>query len=655
MVRRSLVALSLFVACSQVSARPDASVFTQLDLPDPSPWRLADGNPGPEYWQQRVDYDIRAELDAENEAIHGRATVTYTNNSPQQLDFLWLHLEQNLFKAGSLAELSSVPGARFSNRNDFKGGMEVRAIRTDAGRDIPFSVYDTMARLDLAQAIPAKGRTDAQGAKFTFTIEWTFRIPEYGVDRMGIEPFEQGRVFQIAQWFPAVAVYDDVNGWNTLPYLGQGEFYTNFGSFNVALTVPHAHIVAATGELTNPEEVLTPTQRERLAKARTSAETVMIRSAEEVADPASRPAGTAPLTWRFHADRVRTFAFTSSPAFIWDAAGVNGQPKTLAQSVYPKEASQVWSKSTDMLRFAIEGYNSRWFEYPYPSATNVFGNVGGMEYPMIIFCGDRNSDEGLYGVTTHEIGHNWFPMVVNSDERRHAWMDEGFNTFINIYSEADRFHKGEVKRNGRDFAHLVRDGLPPMDTPPDQLGPGLLSSLQYAKTAVALYLLREEVMGPERFDRAFKEYIRRWSFKSPRPADFYRTMENVGGMDLSWFWRGWMTEARTLDQGVSAVEQRSVEGKLVSATITFDNVGTMVMPLRYRVTFEDGSTQDERLPVQIWYWTNHWKTDIQTPGKKVVKVVLDPDGVMPDIDPRNNTWEPPAPSAAPPEPQADTK
>lgn len=652
MPRLHVVALSLLVACSHAAARPDTSVFTQLDLPDPTPWRLADGNPGPEYWQQQVDYSIRAELDAENESIHGRATITYTNNSPQKLDFLWLHLEQNLFKAGSLAELSSVPGARFSNRSDFKGGMEIKSIRTEAGRDIPFSVYDTMARLDIAQPIAAKPRGEGQGAKFTFNVEWTFRIPEYGVDRMGIEPFEQGRVFQIAQWFPAVAVYDDVNGWNTLPYLGQGEFYTNFGTYDVAIQVPRSHIVAATGVLKNPEEVLTPTQRERLEKARTSVERVVIRSAEEIADPASRPAGDGPLTWRFHAEKVRTFAFTSSPAFVWDAAAVNGQSKTLVQSVYPKEASQVWSKSTDMLRFAIEGYNKRWFEYPYPSATNVFGNVGGMEYPMIIFCGDRNSEPGLFGVTTHEIGHNWFPMIVNTDERRHAWMDEGFNTFINIFSEADRFHDGKVERNGRDAAHLVSPGLPPMDTPPDQLGPGLLSSLEYAKTAVALYLLREEVMGPERFDRAFKEYIRRWSFKSPRPADFYRTMENVAGMDLSWFWRGWVTEARTLDQGVSAVEQRAVEGKYDSATITFDNIGTMVMPVRFRATFDDGSTYDARLPVQIWYWTNHWKTDIQTNGKKVVKVVVDPENALPDTDPRNNAWTAEAPPPATP---AETK
>jgi hypothetical protein len=649
--------LSRFLAVAIISGalagpsadgRPDDLPFSALNLPSPTPWRLADGNPGPEYWQQRVDYSIDATLDEATETIRGRASVTYVNNSPQALDFVWLHLEQNLFRAGSLAERSSLPGARFSNQTDFKGGIEVSSI-TSGGVPVKYVVYDTMARLDLAAPIAAKPRGGGEPGRFTFDIEWTFRIPSYGVDRMGIEPFEQGKVFQIAQWFPAVAVYDDVHGWNTLPYLGQGEFYTNFGTYDVRLTVPRSHITVATGVLRNPHEVLTRTQIERLERARGTAETVMIRSAEEVGDPASRPAGEGPLTWHFTAEDVRTVAFASSASFIWDAAGVNGRPATLAQSVYPKEASGVWSRSTDMLRFAIEGYNTKWFEYPYPTATNVFGNVGGMEYPMIIFCGDRGSDEGLYGVTTHEIGHNWFPMIVNTDERRHAWMDEGFNSFINIYSEAERFHNGVVKRNGRDFAHLVRPGLPPMDTPPDQLGPGLLGALQYAKTAVALYLLREEVMGPERFDRAFREYIRRWAFKSPRPADFYRTMENVGGMDLAWFWRGWITEARSLDQAVTAVEQRS---DAASASITFQNVGDMVMPLRYRVTFDDATTADGRLPVEVWYWTNEWKTDVPTAGKKVVKIVVDPDLVMPDIDPRNNTWEPamaPPPQEAPPD------
>jgi hypothetical protein len=631
----------------KVTAADRAAAFAPLDLPTPNTWRLADGSPGPDYWQQQADYVISAELDPEAHELHGKATVTYTNNSPQDLDFIWLHLEQNLFKDDSLGTLSSVPGARFSNRPEFQGGVKIASLSA-GGKELAYTVYDTLARVDLPAPIPHRERGGSAGGKFTFDVEWSFTIPDYGVDRMGIEKAEQGDIFEIAQWFPAVAVYDDVHGWNTLPYLGQGEFYTNFGDYDVKITVPRSHLVAATGELQNPSEVLTPTQVERLGKARKTAETVMIRSADEVADAATRPSGDGPLTWHFKAHNVRTFAFASSASFIWDAAAVDGNADasgTLAQSMYAKEAQKVWSQSTDMLRFSIEDYTKRWFKYPYPIATNICGCVGGMEYPMIIFCGGSGSERGLYGVTTHEIGHNWFPMTVNTDERRHAWMDEGFNTFINIYSEADRFNDGKVRRRGRASTWLLRPGLPPMDTPPDEYGPGLLGELAYAKPGEALFLLREVVLGPERFDRAFREYIRRWAFKSPRPADFYRTMENVSGVNLDWFWRGWITEDRSLDQGVEAVEQRT---DMESATVTLENVGDMVMPVSFRVTLEDGSTVDRSLPVEVWCWTSHWKTDVPTNGKKVVSVRLDPEGMMPDVNRKNNEWKAPEkPEAAP--------
>lgn len=631
--------------------RPEA-VFRPLDLPTPSLVRTADGRPGPGYWQQRADYVIRATLDAEGHLLTGHETITYTNNSPLDLSYLWLHLEQNLFKNDSLATLSSLPGARFSNRQDFVGGIEIESI-TSGGVPVSFVVYDTMARLDLAS--PVKGRDPGAGAaggggQVVLEVAWKFRVPDYGVDRLGIEGFEDGEVFEIAQWFPALAVFDDVHGWNTLPYLGQGEFYTDFGDYDVTLTVPRSHLVAATGVLQNEEEVLTAAERERLEAARHSKETVVIRGAGEVGDPSTRPAGEGPLSWRFKASDVRTFAWASSAAFIWDAAAVDGAPGTLVQSVYPKEAKDLWGKSTEMLRFAIEGYNARWFRYPYPVATNVFGIVGGMEYPMIIFCGDNGSERGLYGVTTHEIGHNWFPMIVNTDERRHAWMDEGFNTFINIYSEAERFDDGHVKRSGRAARHLVRAGLPAMDTPPDRLGPGLLGALEYEKTAVALYLLREVVLGPERFDRAFKEYIASWAFKSPRPSDFFRTMENVAGMDLAWFWRGWIVENRTLDQGVEDVVQPS---DCQTASIIFTSDGEMVMPLMYRVEFEDGTSEERRLPVEIWSWTRTWTTEIPTGGKRVVGVRVDPSGYYPDVDRKNDRWEAPAAPAAPAVPAAD--
>lgn len=629
--------------------RGEHSIFSQLDLPTPNRVRSASGRPGPDYWQQQVDYAIDATLDDAAESISARARITYTNNSPEPLPFLWIHLEQNLFRDDSLATLSSLPGARFSKKNGFRGGMEIQSVKLSTGETLPLHVYDTVARIDLPRpvavvprSIPAMKLGDPPvagnglGNQVTFEIAWTFNIPQYGIDRMGIQHNEQGDVFQIAQWFPAVCVFDDVHGWNTLPYLGQGEFYTNFGTFDVNLTVPRSHIVAATGALTNAREVLTPAQLDRLSQARKTADTVVIRSRDEVADPASRPAGAGPLTWSFHAEDVRTFAWTSSASFIWDAASVDGQAGTLVQSVYPREALPLWSRSTEMLRSSIEGYNKRWFEYPYPVATNVNGCVGGMEYPMIIFCGDRGDEHGLYGVTTHEIGHNWFPMTVNSDERRHAWMDEGFNSFINIYSNMEYFKQDAPDESPRDFAGALRQRTPPMDTPADHLGPGLLGTLEYAKTAVALYLLREEVLGPERFDAAFKEYIRRWAFKAPQPADFYRTMENVSGADLAWFWRGWITETTVLDQTVEAVEQRSDRE---TATITFGNQGEMVMPLTFKATFDDGTTLTRKLPVEIWAWTSHWKAEIPTSGKRVVEVQVDPMEMMPDADPLNNSWK----------------
>lgn len=629
--------------------RGEQSIFSALDLPTPNRVRSASGMPGPDYWQQQADYVIDATFDDAAETITAKASITYTNNSPEALPFIWIHLEQNLFKDDSLATLSSLPDARFSKKAGFQGGFTIQSVKLSTGETLPIHVYDTVARIDLPKPVPVAPRSipamkigdppvagNGLGNQVTFEIAWTFNIPQYGVDRMGIQHNEQGDVFQIAQWFPAVCVFDDVHGWNTLPYLGQGEFYTNFGTFDVNLTVPRSHIVAATGTLKNAADVLTSAQVERLSQARKTADTVMIRSKDEVADPASRPEGAGPLTWKFHAENVRTFAWTSSASFIWDAAAVDGQAGTLVQSVYPKEALPLWSRSTDMLRSSIEGYNKRWFEYPYPIATNVNGCVGGMEYPMIIFCGDRGEEHGLYGVTTHEIGHNWFPMTVNSDERRHAWMDEGFNTFMNIYSEMEYFKQDAPGEKPRGFSAALQHRSPPMDTPADHLGPGVLGMLEYYKTAVALYLLREEVLGPERFDPAFREYIKRWAFKSPQPADFYRTIENVAGVDLAWFWRGWITETTQLDQTVEAVEQRPDN---ITATITFGNFGEMVMPLTFKATFDDGTTITKKLPIEIWAWTSHWPAEIPTNGKRVVEVQVDPLEMMPDVNPGNNSWK----------------
>jgi hypothetical protein len=469
---------------------------------------------------------------------------------------------------------------------------------------------------------------------------------------MGVQKVKDGEIFQIAQWFPAAAVFDDVHGWNTLPYLGQGEFYMNYGEFDVRLTVPRTHIVAATGELQNPGEVLTAEQRERVERARGSQQPVMIVDEADVGTPGERPEGDGPLTWHFQASRVRTFAWASSPAFLWDgcfaketgpgARGVGdegGEPQgTLCMSVYPREALPLWKeKSSDDLRFSIEHYSRMWHRYPYPVATNVNGAVGGMEYPMIIFCSERHNEEGLFGVTTHEIGHNWFPMLVNTDERRHAWMDEGFNSFINIYAGRERYTQKRSEGRTEIAEHVksvVKGEQQPMDIPADRIWRGRLGYLEYGKTAVALKVLREDVLGPERFDFAFRRYIDLWAFKSPMPADFFRCMEDAAGLDLAWYWRGWFTEVTELDQAVTGVSYTN-DGKPL---VTLENKGEMVMPVTLRVTYADGSSEIRKLPVEIWYYTNQWTATWDSAGKKISKVEVDPEGRMPDVDRSNNVW-----------------
>lgn len=602
----------------------DVTIFSPLDLPTPTRLRTAAGAPGPDYWQQRVDYRIEVELDPATRTVKGSEHVTYHNNSPEALDYLWVHLEQNILRKDSIGALTD-GGAAVGGPSENSDGVTLSMVKA-GGVDLQHSVYDTMLRIDLPQPI-------APGALFEFDVAWSFQVPRQVFRRFGTWDVAQGTVWEIAQWFPAVAVYDDVHGWNTLPYVGTGEFYNNFGNYEVAITVPRDHLVVASGELQNPEAVLTETQRERLARARTTQETVMIRDKDEVADPQSRPAGEGPLTWRFKADNVRTVAWAASAAFLLDATSTS-DGKTLVQSAYPAESLPIWGKSTQMLRRAIEGYSRRWFPYPYPVATNVGGIEGGMEYPMIIFCSGRGQNErGLYGVTTHEIGHNWFPMLVNTDERRHAWMDEGFNTFINRYSTADWFERAREAKPSS-FAGMMRMPGVPIATAADRLNGLQLGVLQYQKTGVGLTVLREYVLGEERFDHAFRTYIRRWAFRSPQPADFFRTMEDAAGMDLAWFWRGWFLEDAMLDQGIDEVRQPA--GRR-GAQITFVNRERQVMPLTFRVTFDDDSTEVHRLPVESWFQSDRITRTLDT--KKVVKEVrIDAEQMLPDIDRKNNLW-----------------
>jgi hypothetical protein len=634
-------------------ARPDKTIFSPLELPTPNRMRTATGLPGEDYWQQQADYRIEARLNTKNDSVEANEHITYTNNSPQDLSYLWIYLEQNIFREGSEGSKFTPPGSRFNNRSEFVGGIEIASIRS-GDQALDYRVYDTIARIELPQPVRARG------GQVEVDIAWSFNVPAYGVDRMGIRDTARGKIYQLAQWFPCLCKFDDVHGWNALPYLGQGEFYSDFGKYDVKLTAPADHVVCATGELQNPEEVLTEKQLRMWKLARGSKTTVIIRGEDELTDAPSEELGEK--TWHFVGDNVRSFAWTSSRATIWDAATIDwgDGTSTFVQSVYPSEATTAWVESTQMLRYSILHYSEKWFRYPYPTATNVNGTVGGMEYPMIIFCGGDSDKHGLHAVTSHEIGHNWFPMMVNTDERRYAWMDEGFNTFVNsydLYEQYDRDVNGtqiEIPSNRLSSGGIGRlanvPGMQPLAMPADHVRPELLGALEYSKTAIALRVLREVVLGPERFDPAFREYIKAWAFKSPQPADFFRCIENGTGMELAWFWRSWFLENTKFDQAIVDVTEST---RTPRARIQIANKQEMVMPVHLRIVFDDQTSIDHHLPVYVWNYSNLWTTEIGTHGKKIVKVSIDPERQMPDLNRRNNTWTAPNSPEKPAEEESD--
>jgi len=475
-------------------------------------------------------------------------------------------------------------------------------------------------------------------------IDYEFTSPLYGSDRMGVEETKNGKVFTIAQWYPRMCVYDDVKGWNTLPYLGAGEFYLEYGDIDITITAPAKHIVVCSGELLNPTEVYTPEQQKRWAEAKNSDKTVIIRSAEEVTNAASRPAGKTTLTWKFKIKNTRDAAWASSSAFIIDAARINlpSGKKSLAIGAYPVESNgnDAWGRATEYTKTSIENYSKRWFEFPYPAATNVAGNEGGMEYPGIVFCSWKDKGEALWGVTDHEFGHNWYPMIVGSNERLFAWMDEGFNTFINGISSQD-FNKGEYKQPATNMHQvagvLTNSDLEPIYTAPDGLKESNLGILAYFKPGEGLNLLRNQILGVERFDKAFRTYTERWAFKHPTPDDFFRSIENVAGEDLNWFWRAWFINNWKFDQGISKVKYVNGDAKQ-GAIITVDNLEKMPMPVIVEIKTKGGATVRKSLPVEIWQRNKSWSFKVDTKDE-VEKVTIDPDNVFPDLNQTNNVWE----------------
>jgi hypothetical protein len=635
MIARSFTALVLVllvhnVLPAQRAERGTDATWSTLFLSPPRRTpdlvRTASGRPGPHYWQQQADYRIEATLDAESGTLSASLRLHYTNNSPEDLPFLWFHLEQNIFRKDSTARLMADAGGGVGERIESETtGIELSHVRA-RGKDLTYSVHDTLMRVELPKPLRAGGHS------VDIEIAWSFRIPDKAALRMGRTDTPDGPIFALAQWFPAVAKFDDIHGWNTLPYLGSGEFYTDFGDYEVEITVPRSHVVASTGTLENPSRVLTSAQREALNKAASSQGTVSIRCANEVALSQGRPEGDGPLTWEFHAKNVRTFAFASSQAFVWDAA--TASTGTLCQSFYPRSALPLWEEGTRDLRESIEHYSRQWFPYPWPVANNInaFGTGGGgMEYPMIIFNGRCDSSYDLFALVAHEIGHNWFPMVVNTDERRHAWMDEGFNTFINYYPIVERFGSGGSWFDKKDWTRAWIKSTHPMSTAPDRMPAGSLGFLAYDKPAWMMRTLREEVLGTERFDRAFRDYVHAWAMKSPTPDDFMRCMENAAGSDLSWFWQSWIFGAALADV---AIEEVNAGDDATEVRVRHQR--RFVQPVPWLVELTDGKKLEGTIPVDSFAAGPAVSFSCPVPTKSIRRITLDAQERWPDVQRGNN-------------------
>ncbi|OZC01421.1 M1 family metallopeptidase [Rubricoccus marinus] len=626
------------------------AVFEPYALPTPNEYRSASGRPGPAYWQNRNDYRIEAALDTTTHTLSGTVRLTYTNESPEALDHLWFHLEQNLFREGSRGDRAQLDrGVTGRPENGYRLGT----VTVD-GQPVTPRITDTRMRVPLPEPLaPGGGRVEV-------VVPYTFVVPGPDTPRMGRMETARGTVYSVAQWFPRVAVFDDVNGWNAMPYLGAGEFYLGYGDVEMALTVPSTMTVVGTGELLNPDEVYTEAQRQRLAEARRSSDRVYVVGPDEVGTAAATPRRTGTTTWRYRAETVRDVSWAASAAFVLDgaAAPVPQEDGTtndvLVLSAYPHEGIGTpeepgWEEATRYGRASILN-NSTWLPYPYPVAISVASHVGGMEYPMIHFSSVESRHFALFGVIDHELAHVWYPMIVGSDERRHAWMDEGFNTFVNELS-ARRFYDenddptiagyGEAERaqgvmlldpdvyarlSGR-FAS-VDD---PVLTYPDHLSGAGVGWNAYFKPGMGLRLLRTVVLDDGVFDEALREYTRRWAYKHPQPADFFRTVEDVSGEDLDWFWRGWFDSLAPYD---AALVRLGLGDGIAVATVTHET--DLVMPATVEFAFADGTTERVEIPVEAFFSEDEARAVIDLAGRTVVSARLDPDALAPDVDRAND-------------------
>jgi hypothetical protein len=607
-------------------------------------FRSASGEPGPKYWQNRADYKISCTLDTTNHLVSGDVEIIYTNNSPDNLKFLWLQLDQNIYKKDSRGSATTTEaGGRWAN-GGFTNGYVIKSVVADnSGKSYAAKYTITDTRMQVWLQEPLK----ATNGKIKLAIKFEFNIPEYGTDRMGRLNTKNGWIYEIAQWFPRMCVYDDIQGWNVLPYIGAGEFYLEYGDVEFSVTAPSNLIIVGSGELLNPQDCFTADQLKKYNEAKNSDKTVVIRSEKDITDKNAQPK-KASSTWKFKIQNTRDVAWAASRAFILDAAKINlpSGKKALAASVYPVESTKDkrgndWRRSTEMVKASIEHYSNKWYEFPYPAAVNVAGTVSGMEYPGIVFCSYSDTGKDLWGVTDHEFGHTWFPMIVGSNERKYAWMDEGFNTFINELS-TEAFNKGEFAQKNflenptapfmikTTFSEHM-DGLYNI---PDVIQQENLGIAAYSKPSQMLITLREVVLTPERFDAAFKEYINRWAFKHPTPWDFFHTIENVAGEDLSWFWRAWVLNNWKLDQSVKTVKYiKSIPEN--GAMITLENLGKMPMPVTVVIKEANGKEHTLNLPVEIWQRGPEWTFSVPSTSE-IKEVILDPDKKLPDWNRENN-------------------
>jgi hypothetical protein len=729
-MKSSILSFFLFVTIAGYAQTPTwQGKFEQLDqlLPTPNEYRSGSGAPGSRYWQQRADYVINAELNDVNQSIIGSETITYFNNSPETLKYLWLQLDQNINEKESNTAKTSTNVVRDSidakgiagslGLYDFDGGFKIKSVKDATGKAMPYIINYTMMRIDLPVAL-------GPNQKISFSIDWSFNIndrvkgrtPNDGRSGMEYFPADGNYLYIIAQWFPRMCVFDDVVGWQNKQFLGQGEFTLTFGNYNVNLTVPADHIVAATGMVQNVKEVLTPEQFARFEKAKTSYDKPVIICTQQEAEQREKTKSTAKKTWKFYAENVRDFAFATSRKFIWDAQAVKIGSKTpLAMSYYPKEGNPLWEQeSTKAVKHTIETYSKYTIDYPYPQATSVHAASLGMEYPMICFNYGRPLPDGtipertkwgMIGVIVHEVGHNFFPMIINSDERQWTWMDEGVNTFVQYRTQVENYPDMPQRRGPASFIVPYMKGNASLQRPlmvnSETVVRQNFGNEQYAKCATGLNMLRETIMGPELFDKAFKEYATRWAFKHPKPADFFRTMEDASAVDLDWFWKGWFYTTDVCDQSIDQVkwltvkkENANVEKKNVSAKqgdlasgsgagkyadfsqgpeaitvlptpdnyygefrnriddkaaigkldnknlyeVTLANKGGLVMPVIIEWTYKDGSKEIERIPAEIWRVNEQKISKVFVKDKEVTKIVLDPNLETSDISTDDNVF-----------------